>query len=209
MALLRPRALVFDLGGVLIDVDLGRAFAAWGAAAGVPSAEIAARFAVDEACCAHERGEIDDAAYFAHLRRLLGVDISDEAIGAGWNAIIGEPMPGIEAIVRRLAQELPLYVFSNTNPAHIAHFTPRFAALLSHFRRTFTSCELGHRKPEPQAFARLAREIGAPPELLAFFDDVEENVAGARRAGLQAYRVRSAAEIAAISGDLLRVNAAG
>jgi glucose-1-phosphatase len=127
---------------------------------------------------------------------------------AGWNAIIGEPMPGIEPLVRELAARRPLYVFSNTNQAHLAHFTPRLAALLSHFRRLFTSCELGHRKPEPEAFARLASEIGVLPERLLFFDDVEEHIVGARGAGLQAYRVRSAAEIAAISGGLLPVNAA-
>ena len=202
-------ALVFDMGGVLVDIDLRRAFVAWGAAAGVPASELAKRFSVDEACCAHERGEIDDGAYFAHLRRTLGIALADEAMLAGWNAIIGEPLPGIEALVPELAAQRPLYVLSNTNPAHIAHFTPRFAALLSHFRRTFTSCELGHRKPEPEAFARLAERIGAPPERLVFFDDIEENVGGARRAGLQAYRVSSAAEIAAISGGLLRVNAAG
>ena len=119
------QALVFDLGGVLVDVDFGRAFAAWGAAAGVPAAALAARFSVDDACCAHERGAIDDAAYFAHLRRSLGIELSNEQMLAGWNAIIGEPMPGIEALVRALAERLPLYVFSNTNPAHVAHFTPR------------------------------------------------------------------------------------
>jgi putative hydrolase of the HAD superfamily len=201
---LKPQALVFDLGGVLIDVDLERAFAAWGAAAGVPSAEIATRFSLDEACCAHERGEIDDAAYFAHLRRLLRIEISDEAMSAGWNAIIGEPMPGIEALVQRLARDVPLYVFSNTNPAHIAHFTPRLTGLFAQFRRVFTSCEIGRRKPEPEAFARLAAAIGLPASRLAFFDDAEQNVAGARRAGLHAFHVRSPAEIEAISADLLR-----
>ena len=208
MAELKPQALVFDLGGVLIDIDLRRAFAAWGAAAGVASTDIATRFSVDEPCCAHERGEIDDRAYFAHLRRVLRIEISDEALGAGWNAIIGEPMPGAEAIVQRLAAELPLYVFSNTNPAHIAHFTPRLGRLLAHFQRVFTSCEIGRRKPEPEAFARLAAAIGLPASRLAFFDDAEQNVAGARRAGLRAFHVRSPAEIEAISEDLLREHTA-
>ena len=204
VAQLKPQALVFDLGGVLIDIDLRRAFGAWGAAAGVASADIASRFSVDEPCCAHERGEIDDQAYFAHLRRVLRIEISDEAIGAGWNAIIGEPLPGIEAIVERLAREFPLYVFSNTNPAHVAHFTPRLARLFAHFRRVFTSCDLGERKPHAAAFARLAAAIGAPAARLVFFDDMEDNIAGARRAGLRAFHVRSPAEIEAISEDLLR-----
>ena len=197
-------AMVFDFGGVLVDIDFRRAFTAWAAAAQVPADAIAARFAVDEACCAHERGEIDDRAYFAHLRSALGLaGLSDEQMLAGWIAIIGEPIPGIEALVRQLAARLPLYVFSNTNPAHVAHFAPRFRHLLAHFRKTFTSCELGRRKPEAGAFARLSSLIGVPPARLAFFDDVEANVAGARRAGLQAHHVTRADQIAAISRTLL------
>ena len=196
------QALVFDLGGVLIDIDFGRAFAAWSGAAGVPAAAIAARFSVDEPYCAHERGEIDERGYFAHLRCELGIELPDDILRAGWNAIIGEPLPGIDAVVRELAQRFPLYVFSNTNAAHVAHFTPRLRSLFAHFRRVLTSCDVGKRKPEPEAFARLATLIGAPPSGLVFYDDAQENVAGARRAGLQAHRVRSAAEIRAISANL-------
>ncbi|HEY7240289.1 MAG TPA: HAD family phosphatase [Burkholderiales bacterium] len=197
-------ALVFDFGGVLVDIDFQRAFSAWAGAAGVAADAIAARFAVDEACCAHERGEIDDRAYFAHLRSSLGLPrLSDEQMLAGWNAIIGEPIPGIEALVQRLASRLPLYVFSNTNPAHVAHFGPRMRHLLAYFRRTFASCELGRRKPEAEAFARLSELIGLPPGRLAFFDDVEANVAGGLRAGLQAHHVTRPDQIAAISEALL------
>jgi glucose-1-phosphatase len=201
---MKPDALVFDLGGVLIDIDFSRAFAAWGAAARVAPAEIGARFSFDEGYHAHECGALDHRAYLSHLRRALGIELADEAMLAGWNAIIGEPLPGIEAIVERLARDFPLYVFSNTNPAHVAHFTPRLARLFAHFRRVFTSCDLGERKPHEAAFARLAAAIGAPAARLVFFDDMEDNIAGARRAGLRAFRVRSRAEIAAISEDLLR-----
>lgn len=197
-------ALVFDFGGVLVDIDFHRAFAAWADAAGVAAESIAARFVVDDACCAHERGEIDDRAYFDHLRGSLGLaGLSDDQILAGWNAIIGEPIPGIEALVRQLASRVPLYVFSNTNPAHVAHFGPRTRRLLAHFRRTFVSCELGRRKPEAEAFARLSELIGLPPERLALFDDVEPNVAGARCAGLQAHHVTRPDQIAAIAEALL------
>ena len=180
-------AIVFDLGGVLVDVDFHRALARWAAAAGVPAEQLAPRFRRDDAFCAHERGELDDRGYFAHLRILLGVDIGDDALLAGWNAALGEPLPGVEALLRRL--ELPLYVFSNTNPAHLAHFTPRYADLFRYFRKIITSCELGARKPEREAFLRLAKLIDVPPERIVFFDDLEENVLGARRAGLSAFQV--------------------
>ena len=195
-------AIVFDLGGVLVEVDIRRAWQHWAAAAGRPVETISSRWKQDSAYWAHECGQLADRDFFAHLRTLLDLPIAETEMLAGWNAVLGDPLPGIETLVQELAEEFPLYVFSNTNPAHIAHFTPRYARLLSLFRKTVTSCELGRRKPDPEAFLRLAREIGIAPQRLAFLDDLEENVAGARRAGLRAHRVTSAAEIEAISGAL-------
>jgi putative hydrolase of the HAD superfamily len=202
-------ALVFDLGNVLVDIDFGRAFASWSAQSGVPARELAARFQIDAAYCAHERGEMDECDYFAALRRRLGIALADEAMLAGWNAIIGEPLPGIDALVARLAACFPLYVFSNTNPAHYAHFAPRHRTLLSYFRNTIVSCDIGSRKPDPEAFRRMAALTGMAPGRLAFFDDLEDNVQGAREAGLHAFRVSAPAEIAAISERLVRERRAG
>ena len=190
-------AVALDLGNVLVEVDFRRAFAAWGTSSRIPIDEISSKFAFDEAYCAHERGEIDAAGYFSLLKKSLGLGISDEHMLAGWNAIFGEPLPGVEPLVREIARRWPVYVFSNTNPAHVAHFRPRYERLLSHFTRIVTSCDIGRRKPEPEAFARLAGLAGVAPGRLAFFDDLEENVAGARRAGLQAYRVTRPGDIAA------------
>jgi putative hydrolase of the HAD superfamily len=191
----RCDAAVLDLGGVLVEIDFGRAFAAWAKAAGVPAGALSGKFSFDEAYCAHERGEIDQAGYFLKLRECLRVDIPDEAMLAGWNAIFGGPLPGAERVVRELAARMPLYVFSNTNPAHVAHFGPRYRELLSPVTKVVTSCDIGRRKPEPEAFRRMAAITGVPPSRLAFFDDLEENVAGARQAGLQARRVTRPQEI--------------
>jgi putative hydrolase of the HAD superfamily len=157
---------------------------------------ISSRWKQDAAYWAHECGELDDRGFFSHLRRTLQLDIEETEMLAGWNAVLGEPLPGSEPLVRRLAAEYPLYVFSNTNPAHIAHFTPRYERLLDSFKKIVTSCELRARKPEPEAFRRLLKAVGAKQAL--FFDDLEENVLGARAAGLEAYRVTGPEEIASI-----------
>ena len=70
-------ALLFDLGGVVFEIDFGRVFAAWAARAGADRAAIAGRFAHDAFYARHERGEIDAAAYFASLRTSLGIDIPE------------------------------------------------------------------------------------------------------------------------------------
>ena len=76
-------ALLFDLGGVVIEIDFGRAVASWAAAAGVPVDDIRARFSFDEAYQRHERGEIAGEEYFAALRsslRTLRIDLPDAAL---------------------------------------------------------------------------------------------------------------------------------
>jgi HAD superfamily hydrolase (TIGR01509 family) len=58
--------------------------------------------------------------------------------------------------------------------------------------RAVFSAELGRRKPDPEAFRRLARRLGVPPGRVLFFDDDADYVAGAREGGLVAYRFEGA-----------------
>jgi putative hydrolase of the HAD superfamily len=189
------QALLFDLGNVLIDVDFGRAISGWAKAANTAEERIASCFVSDEAYCAHERGELSEAQYFASLRKSLEIDLTDEQFLSGWNAIFGEPIEGMESLVRGLSRSVPVYAFSNTNKAHRAHWEPRYRALLAPIREVICSCDIGVRKPDADAFIKVAQLIGVAPSRIGFFDDLEENVAGAKAAGLRAFRVATAADV--------------
>jgi FMN phosphatase YigB (HAD superfamily) len=184
-------ALLFDLGDVVIRIDFARVFARWAALAGGDAALLRERFSHDVPYQRHERGEIDTAAYFESLRETLGVDLDDARLLEGWNVVFIEEMPGIKELLKRIAPRIPIYAFTNTNPAHAAHYAKRFAPVLGHFRKVFASYEMGLRKPEPAAFARIVREIGVPGSRILFFDDTLANVEAARACGLQAVQVTS------------------
>lgn len=192
------QVLLFDLGGVLIDIDFHRAFSAWGAAAGLDPLAVAARFSQDAAYHAHERGEISGAEYFAALRRnLLLHDLTDEQMAAGWNAILIAEKREFTRRIAALPAHLPRYVFSNSNDTHKRHWEQHMPEALAPFKRVFVSSDIGKRKPETEAFHHVAREIGVAPEAILFFDDVLENVEGARRAGLDAVHVPTVRELEA------------
>lgn len=193
-----PQALLFDLGNVLIDIDFNRACATWAAAAGVDPQVIAARFTQDAAYHAHERGEIDAAEYFAALRQRLQVHhLTDEQMAAGWNAIIVAERPEITRRIAALPAHLPRYVFSNANETHKRHWEAHMPAAVASFKHVFVSSDIGKRKPEPEAFHHVAREIGVAPGQILFFDDLLENVEGARRAGLEAVHVPTVRDLEA------------
>lgn len=194
-------ALLFDFGGVLVDIDFQRTFATWAELAGVAPQAVSERFAFDAAYEAHERGEIDGAHYFALLRQSLGIDLSDAQFLAGWNALFLEALPGVAELLPVLAARWPLHLFSNTNRLHHDCWRTRHAGLLAPFSQVFCSHALGERKPTRAAFDQVVRRIGVPAGRIVFFDDLAENVAGARQAGLQAWQVRSVGDIRAVLGE--------
>jgi glucose-1-phosphatase len=189
-------ALLFDLGRVVIDIDFSRAIACWAGHAGCAADDIADRFVADEAFHHHERGTIEDAAYFANLRDMLGIAITDAQFLEGWNAIFAGEIDGIAPLLARAAQHLPLYAFSNTNRPHVAHFSTEYAEVLGHFREIFLSSSIGLRKPDAEAYDHVVKAIGVPAERIVFFDDLAANIDGARARGLQAVQVRSSADVA-------------
>jgi putative hydrolase of the HAD superfamily len=198
-------ALLFDLGGVLVEIDFSRVTTRWAELAGRPVHEVHARFAHGEAYARHERGEIDMAAYCDALRAELGLDLDDDALTDGWQRVFVNEIEPTVRLVRELRGHIPLYVFSNTNATHLAFWSKRYASALEPFDHVFTSVELGARKPEREAYERVARAIGTQPARILFFDDVADNIEGARAVGMPAILVRSPDDVRAAVGPWLDV----
>ncbi len=184
-------AVIFDLGMVLVEIDFRRSFATWAGYAGVDPDLLSSRYAADEAYERHERGELEGEAYLRSVGRQLGIDLTPAQWTRGWVDLLLEPVRGIESLVDALRPGLKRAVFSNTNAMHAAVFAARYGDLLGRFDRVFLSHELGMRKPERQAFERVAAELGVPPSRVLFLDDNDANIAGAQATGMRTVRVGS------------------
>jgi HAD superfamily hydrolase (TIGR01509 family) len=183
--------LLFDLGRVVLDIDFNKVVACWAGHAGCEPAHLVGRFSPDDVWRRHERGEIDDGEFFAALRASLGIEITDTQFLEGWNAIFTGEMPGIAPLLSRAAKRLPLYAFSNTNRSHVEHFSKAYADVLGHFSEIFLSSTIGLRKPDAAAYDHVVQAIGVPASRIVFFDDLAENIEGARARGLTAVHVTS------------------
>tara|TARA_A100001037_G_scaffold98615_1_gene90047 strand:- start:56 stop:670 length:615 start_codon:yes stop_codon:yes gene_type:complete len=189
--------LLFDLGGVLIDLDFSRMYRAWAAHSRLSPDAIERRFRMDEAYERHERGELDAQGYFAHLRGLLELEGSDEEVGFGWNQMfVGLIEETVEAL-KRIGPNVRMCAFTNSNRAHERYWRSEYAGALEVFEHIFVSSTIRARKPEREAFEIITQSTGVRADRTLFFDDTPANVEGALAAGLRAVRVNGPDDVKA------------
>jgi glucose-1-phosphatase len=192
---IQPKALLFDLGGVMLRVDIALAFQAWARYSTFTSEEIATRFRSLTVLEDHERGAIDDQAFFLLLRHQLSLDASVPAIEAGWNSIFVSEIEPTRRLAEQAGARVPCYALTNSTASHLATWPVKFPELAATFNRVFASFQLGYRKPEAEAFLRVCTEIGLQPAEVVFFDDSPTNAAAARAVGMSAIVVSSAQDV--------------
>ena len=186
---------LFDIGGVVIDIDFERTFRKWSIHSGVPVETIQFGFSHDQVYEQHERGEIGSIEFYRHISEGIEMELSFEQFKEGWNEILIAPIPQTVELLHKLAHRIPLYALSNSNPMHKEHWENNFADELEPFNRIFVSSDLGFRKPELDAYLSVVEALNTSPEKIVFFDDLGDNVEAARALGMQAIQVRSPADI--------------
>ncbi len=189
------KALLFDLGGVVIDYDFNRVFARWADDSRCSLEAIQSRFAFDHFFEAFERGEIEAKDYFDSLRKRLGIDISDRQFEDGWNTVYIGEIEGVDELLAFAGQKLPIYALTNSNAVHKKVWSTRFGKILSRFRTVFNSSDIGSRKPDPDVFHYVADATGVGLHQMVFYDDLVENIAGAQAVGMNTVHVTSISDI--------------
>lgn len=188
------RNVLFDLGGVLYEIDPARTRAALerlgrGLACGQRDAQ-AHRSARGERqfwslASRYERGQIATSDFYHAMRSCLGIESSDEEISHAWNAMLVGPSPAAHALLEALPAGLRISLLSNTNELHHRTFMPACRAILSRFERCYYSYELGLAKPDPLIFERVLGELSFSSRETLVVDDVFENLAAAQMFGTQ------------------------
>jgi len=187
------RNIIFDLGGVFINLDNAlteKSFRALGAKdfSNYFGHGFASSFFID-----YELGKISNVQFIAELRSMLGKYVPDEELIKAWNALLLDfPKERID-ILDQLKNKYRLFLFSNTNALHLAEVRKIYAkgfpnrSLEDHFERAYYSHILGLRKPDRSSFEYIILENHLDPASTLFVDDALINVQGAVAAGLQGY----------------------
>ncbi len=203
------KAIIFDLGNVLVDLDFSRAFGNFERLLGIEIGPGRQPQTITNAVLNFERGEISTAAFLA-IFKSIKPGITEEQIIAAWNSIIID-LPGQRlAFLEEMRQHYPLYLLSNINTLHedylnvmlkrqygIDNFPSAF------FDKFFYSHHVGMRKPEPYIYDHVTERINISPANILFIDDVRENVEAALNHGWQAVQHDPGQDITRVFDDYI------
>jgi len=192
------RAILFDIGRVLVGVDLSRV--SGGLTAGPPLSPTELWFALenDPRWPDWQEGRISPRDWYLHVSQRLRVALSFEQFAEVWNrAIAPEPIQD-DAFLERLAKRYRLALLSNTDPIHVAHLQSTFA-----FFRLFPvriySCTVGVRKPNPLIYREALRACKVSASQAVYIDDIPAYVEAARGLGISGIHFQSREQLV---GDL-------
>lgn len=188
------KAVIFDLGKVIVPFDLARGYAALQPHCPLPAEEIPRRISSTDLVTRFEMGQLPPGDFVRQLSALLGLNLDYARFCEVWSSIfLPEPLVP-EALLEGLHRRYRTLVLSNTNAIHFSMVREKYP-LLRHFDDFVLSYEVGVLKPAPLIYQAAVARAGCRAEECFFTDDIPLYVEAARRLGMDAVQFQSVAQL--------------
>ncbi|MDP8242160.1 MAG: HAD family phosphatase [Candidatus Celaenobacter antarcticus] len=185
------KALIFDLGNVIIDISPKNTCDYWAEICGIDPRELYVAFPFDETYAKFERGEISPDIFRAHVMKCLKIDLTKRNFDEGWEQILIQLRKNIPEMLQDLSKSFRIVALSNTNEIHVPMWLEMCKPILPYFEKIFPSNEIGYRKPEHNAYRFVLDYLQLSPEEIVFLDDNHENILAAEKVGMKVVQVES------------------
>lgn len=184
--------IVFDLGGVLINLDFERALKAFQKAGFDDIESQLQSFNREGIFDQFELGEISEDEFRSAIRKQAKISLTDQEIDDMWNLILVDiPREKLELILD-LRGKYMVYLLSNTNKTHWDYtcqnaFNYHGFRANDYFEKTFLSFEMHLAKPDKAIFEKMLEDANLLPEETLFIDDSEANCKVASELGIHTH----------------------
>jgi len=184
------RLLLFDLGGVLYDIDHARTAKALNSAvASNHSPIIFSLEKADPVFAQYDSGQLSTDDFILKLQTTYGMRAEKEEILHAWNAMLIGLYPDSVALASTLSKQMPIALLSNINECHHQRIANECSPLFDCFHHVFLSYTLGMKKPDAEIFHHVMHATGYSADEILFFDDTPANCSVAQNLGMHAILV--------------------
>lgn len=184
------RHIIFDLGGVLLNLDVEGCTRAFEKAGLKDIRSVLTGTNEGGIFSEYERGEIGTPEFRDGIRQLASQSLTDDEIDRMWvNELLDIPQEKLDLLVS-LRSKYDIYLLSNTNELHWQHVVESLLPQQNYrvedlFKETFLSFRMKLAKPDPEIFREVLCQAGLKPEETLFIDDSAVNCQAAQSVSIQ------------------------
>jgi FMN phosphatase YigB (HAD superfamily) len=190
------RAVIFDLGNVIVPFDPQRRVLEFAAVCPYTTAEISSRVAASGLAQRFETGQVSPQEFYHGICRTLDLQVSYSEFCRIWSSIFLPETLIPESLLESLHLRYRLLMLSDTDPIHFSTIGKNYP-IIRHFDARVLSYEVGARKPSSRIFQAAIARAGFPASQCLFTDDSAANVEAARNEGMVAVQFRSLPQLEA------------
>lgn len=194
----RVKNILFDLGGVIIDIDVNKTAQQMTFILGLKNQSNGDNVLNHEIFKQYETGMLNSDEFIQALKNMAQKDVHESKIMEAWNAMLLHIPERRVRLLENLMKKKRLFVLSNTNELHVNHFNkmiPGYSNLSQLFEKIYYSNEIGYRKPTKEAFHIVIKENSIDPTETLFIDDTIENIKAASEMNFQTLLVKGDKDI--------------
>lgn len=196
-------AIIFDLGGVIINLDYQLTTKAFKELGMENFEEAYSQLSQNSLFDDFETGKISSQHFINKLLPHLPVGTSANQVVAAWNAMILDVPSEKIKLLNKLKDQYRIFLLSNTNDIHMVKVRREWnkvtnLAMETFFEKIYLSHELGLRKPDPKIFLEVCNLSGLNPERTLFIDDSPQHITGANSIGLQTIFLKKSEDLYAV-----------
>jgi putative hydrolase of the HAD superfamily len=200
--------IIFDLGGVIINLDIPRTIAEFNKLSERPFETIYTQLQQTPIFDEFDKGQVSEEIFFEEIKRLLQVPVTNRQLLDAWNAMLLDfPAHRLE-LLKTLKTKYRLFLLSNTNETHVAEFEKQlqlahgYKNLEPFFEKVYYSCRINMRKPDTEIFEFVLNENKLKPEETLFIDDSPQHIEGALKSGIRAHFLTKGKEVETLLREL-------
>jgi putative hydrolase of the HAD superfamily len=193
--------IIFDLGGVIINLDTTKTISEFNKLSKLPFEDIYTQLQQSTVFDLFDKGLITESDFFIELKKTTQSPASIIELKQAWNAMLLDFPVNRLNLLMKLKPRYRLFLLSNTNETHISEFektlleTRQYKNLESFFEKVYYSCRMQMRKPDAEIFEFVLAKNGLNAYETLFIDDSPQHVQGAVKIGIKAHLLSKEKEV--------------
>lgn len=192
-------AIVFDLGGVIVDLNIEKTRQALSQLLGREQPELYYSHGHTPVFSDYEVGRITDDEFVGALQKQSVNGTARQDIVNAWNAMLVSIPQRRVKMLEQLGKNYRLFILSNTNAIHVNRFekmAPGYTTLSELFECAYYSHIVGSRKPNREAFEAVVQGSNLKPSTTLFVDDLIANIETAQQMGFKTLHIKPGMDVA-------------